>query len=96
MNILPMILQLFSGVVGGNLIGAGFKSLSLGPIVNSIVGLLGGGLCGAFLHSTTGIGVTNNASDLQIFLTSLLGGAAGGALLTALVGWLKGTLSRRP
>jgi hypothetical protein len=94
MNTVPVILQLICGVVGGNLICAGFKDLSLGPIGNSLAGLLGGGIFGHFLHTMTGVG--GNSSDLQIFLTSLLGGLSGGAVMTILVGWVKGMISRRP
>ena len=39
---LSLIIQLIAGVIGGNSAGAALKQYSLGPIGNSIVGLLGG------------------------------------------------------
>ena len=42
MSYLPLIIQLVSGVVGGNVLGAAVKNLNLGPVGNTIAGLLGG------------------------------------------------------
>ena len=38
----PLIIQLISGAVGGNIAGAILKQFNLGPIGNSIAGLIGG------------------------------------------------------
>ena len=46
---LPLIIQLVSGAVGGNLAGSLMKKFSLGTLGNSIVGILGGGLGGQLL-----------------------------------------------
>ena len=48
-NLLPIIIQLISGAVGGNVAGALMKNLSLGTLGNSIAGILGGGLGGQML-----------------------------------------------
>ena len=40
---IPLIIQLISGAVGGNIAGALLKNLNLGPIGNSIAGIVGGG-----------------------------------------------------
>lgn len=93
MNVL--FVQFISGLVGGNLVGAGFKYLNLGYLGNSLTGVIGGVLFGQLLQSLTGTGGTEGASDMQIFLISLAGGALGGALMTAIAGWLKGMLSGR-
>jgi len=45
---LPLIIQLVSGAVGGNLAGSLMKNLSLGSLWNSVVGILGGGLGGVW------------------------------------------------
>ena len=53
MNMLPLIIQLISGAVGGNVAGALMKNFNLGPIGNSIAGLIGGGLGGQLLSMLT-------------------------------------------
>ena len=41
MNLLPLIIELVSGAIGGNVAGGLLKNLSLGPIGNSIANLDG-------------------------------------------------------
>lgn len=50
MSYLPLIIAIVSGVVGGNVLGAAVKNLNLGPVGNSIAGLLGGGIGGQLLN----------------------------------------------
>ena len=50
---LPLIIQLVSGAVGGNLAGKLMKNFSLGTLWNSIAGILGGGLGGQALGTFT-------------------------------------------
>ena len=42
MNWVALIIQLISGAVGGNIVGAVAKNLSLGTAGNSIAGIVGG------------------------------------------------------
>jgi uncharacterized membrane protein YeaQ/YmgE (transglycosylase-associated protein family) len=44
MDITSLIVEAISGAVGGNVAGAAMKEKSLGPVGNSITGILGGGL----------------------------------------------------
>lgn len=44
MEIIPLLISLASGAAGGNIAGAVLKNLSLGKALNSVVGILGGGL----------------------------------------------------
>jgi len=39
-NLLPLIIQLVSGAVGGNVAGSAMKNQSLGPVGNSIAGII--------------------------------------------------------
>jgi uncharacterized membrane protein YeaQ/YmgE (transglycosylase-associated protein family) len=41
-----LIIQLLSGAAGGNIIGNILKQYNLGPLGNSIAGIIGGGLGG--------------------------------------------------
>jgi uncharacterized membrane protein YeaQ/YmgE (transglycosylase-associated protein family) len=89
-----LLLQLISGAAGGNILVAGFKNLGLGFIGSTLAGMIGGVLFGQLLQSLTGMSGDEGASDMQIFLTSLLGSAIGGAVLTAVVSWVKGMFGR--
>ena len=95
MNILPLLIQLASGAVGGNLVSAAFRKISLGPIMSSLAGMLGGEIGGKFVLSLTGGGAAGDTSDIEIFLASLLGGAVGGAAISTLAGCIKGMLRKR-
>jgi hypothetical protein len=69
--------------------------IRLGLILSVITGMLGGQLGARLLQLLSIDCPITSASDEQIFLTSILGGAAGGAAVTALLGWIKQLLSRR-
>ena len=56
-NLLPLILQLVGGAAGGNLIAKLLKNLDLGPLGNTIIGLIGGfggGQLAGLLGASTG------------------------------------------
>jgi len=93
MTYLLLIIQLVSGVVGGNVLGAAVKSLNLGPVGNSIVGLLGGGLGGHLLASMAQGGAPAGM-DVATILESIGGGVAGGGVLTAASALMKQFLAK--
>jgi len=93
-NLLPLIIQLVSGAVGGNLAGSVLKKLSLGTLGNSIVGILGGGI-GAYLLDLVGVPVSaSGGMDIGSIVSSIAGGGVGGAVLMAIVGIIKKALSK--
>jgi uncharacterized membrane protein YeaQ/YmgE (transglycosylase-associated protein family) len=105
MNWVALIIQLISGGVGGNIAGALLKKFDLGPVGNSIAGLIGGGLGGQLLGMLTSGGAASSAMsaasaaagsslDLNAILSSIGGGGVGGAVLMAIVGLIKGQMSR--
>ena len=98
---LPLIIQLISGAVGGNVAGALMKNFNLGPIGNSIAGLIGGGLGGQLLSmltsggaSTAGMAATGSSMDVASILSSLAGGGVGGAVVMAVVGLIKAKMAK--
>ena len=97
MDATSLIVQLISGAAGGNVAGALMKKLSLGPVGNSIVGILGGGLGGQLL-SMLGAGGAGAAAagsgDMGSILQSVLAGGAGGGVLMAIVGAIKGMMAK--
>ncbi|MFW5426314.1 MAG: hypothetical protein ACKE8G_07435 [Methylophagaceae bacterium] len=94
-SLLPMIIQLISGAVGGNAAGSLMKNLSLGTVGNSIVGLLGGGIGGQVM-GMLGMGGAAAGSGLDIgsILSTVAGGGIGGGVLLAVVGMIKKMLAK--
>ncbi|HPR35537.1 MAG TPA: hypothetical protein PKY64_07670 [Anaerolineaceae bacterium] len=91
-NLLPLILQLAGGAAGGNLIAKLLKKLDLGPIGNTIIGLIGGfggGQLAGLLGAETG------GTEIVPMLISLLGGGVGGGALTAIVGFIKNLIAKK-
>jgi hypothetical protein len=91
-SLLPVIIQLISGAVGGNIAGAFLKNLSLGPVGNSLVGILGGGIGGQIV-SSQGVSV-GGAGGIGSILGDIGSGGIGGAVLLAAVGLLKKMVAR--
>jgi hypothetical protein len=87
---LGLLIQLISGIAGGNLAGSLLKEKSLGVLGNSLAGLVGGGLGGQILTALLGLGAAGaSGPDLGSAIAQLAGGGVGGAVLTAIVGVLK-------
>lgn len=97
MDILPLVIQLAGGVIGGNAAGGLLKKFSLGTIGNSIVGLLGGGLGGQLL-GPLGLGAasaaTSGSMDISSILTNIAGGGVGGGVLMAIIGFIKNAMKK--
>jgi uncharacterized membrane protein YeaQ/YmgE (transglycosylase-associated protein family) len=93
MNIVPLIIQLVSGAVGGNIVGWLVKKLNLGWLGNSLSGIVGGGLVGQLLPML-GVG-TAGSLDLTSVLSGVLGGGVGGGAVMAIVGLIKNALSKK-
>ncbi|MBT8265720.1 MAG: hypothetical protein KJO41_01565 [Bacteroidia bacterium] len=95
---LPLIIQLVSGAVGGNLAGSLMKKFSLGTLWNSISGILGGGL-GGYLLGALGLGGAEAAEastsmDIGSILGSVAGGGVGGGVLMAIIGAIKNATNK--
>lgn len=83
---MELIISLLTGALGGNIAGALLKKFSMGTLWNSVVGILGGGL-GAHLLGMLGL-------DLGGILGSIAGGTAGGGVLMAIIGIIKGAMKK--
>jgi hypothetical protein len=94
MDITSLLIQLASGAVGGNVAGAALKNLSLGTVGNSVVGILGGGLGGQILGMLGMGGGGGGAMDVGSILSSVAGGGVGGAVLLAIIGFIKKSMGK--
>ncbi len=92
---LGLIIQLVSGAVGGNVAGSLMKKSSLGTPLNSIVGILGGGLGGQLL-GMLGMGAAGAAGGMDIasIVTQVAGGGVGGGVLLAIIGLVKNAMAK--
>lgn len=79
MDFTSLLIQLISGAVGGNVAGAVNKAKTLGPLVNTILGALGGLGGGQLASSTLGGGTAAEVGTSAVV----------GALLPIIVGMLK-------
>lgn len=101
MDLVNLLITLASGAVGGNVAGAALPAdKNLGALGNTIAGLIGGS-AGTYIAQILGIlaqaGLTNAvagadaSSGLNIghLLGTVASSGVGGALLTAVVGFIK-------
>lgn len=92
MDIISLVVQIISGMVGGN--AAGLSKEGMGPLLNSILGGFGGVVVGQVLAHLTGDQSLAQAGaqgslDIPAIISSVIGGGAGGAVLTWVVGFIK-------
>ena len=92
-NLLPLIVQLISGAVGGNVAGSLMKKFSMGTLWNSVIGILGGGLGGQLL-GMLGLDIGGGEMDLAGILGNVAGGGVGGGVIMAIVGLIKNAMSK--
>ncbi|MEM8583017.1 MAG: hypothetical protein AAGF87_02050 [Bacteroidota bacterium] len=87
---LALVIQFASGTLGGNLAGRLLRNLSMGPVVNSLLGMAGAGL-GGFLTSMCGfnLGAMANDLDLAAIMGSIAAGGIGGGMIMAIVGAIR-------
>ena len=90
-TIVNLIIQLIAGVVGGNAAGAALKDYNLGNLGNTIAGAIGGVGGGQILQVL--IPAIANAAgggvDPGAIVGQIVGGGAGGAILTIIAGLVK-------
>ena len=96
MDIVNILISLVSGGVGGNAAGAALKDQSLGTIGNTIAGVVGGGL-GSFILQALGVLSTMGMTDMSIgsIIGNVAGSGIGGAVLMAIVGFIKNAVSKK-
>ena len=86
-SLLPLIINLVSGAVGGNAAGKIFKNLNLGTLWNSVAGIVGGGIGGQVM-GMLGMG-GGGSMDVMGIIQTVASGGIGGGVLMAIVGFIK-------
>ena len=94
---LSTIIGLASGALGGNVAGGILKNASMGPLWNSVVGILGGGLGASVLgmiSPSIGAAAASGSMDVGSILASVGGGVAGGGILMTIIGFIKKAMNK--
>lgn len=102
--IVPILVQLIAGGVGGNIIGQLAKSFSLGTAGNSVIGAVGG-IAGTWLATmipgldalvgaTAGAAGATGGLDLAALAGQGATGLVGGGILTAIAGIIKSSMAK--
>ncbi len=89
-----LIISLISGAAGGNIVGKVLKNLDLGPVGNSIAGILGGGLGSQILGSMGAADAAAGGMDIGSIISSIASGGVGGGVLMAIVGVIKKAMAK--
>jgi hypothetical protein len=96
MDPISLLMPFFSGAAGGNLIGGILKNFNLGSLGNSLAGLVGGGVGSLILGNMLGLPapVGGVDPDNAAILGQILGGGAGGGIMTIIVAVLQKMFSK--
>ena len=95
MTLVPLLIQLISGAVGGNVAGALMKKSSLGTLWNSVAGIIGGGLGGQLLGMLGVALAPSGGLDLASILGSVAGGGVGGGVFMAIIAVIKNAMASK-
>ena len=102
-SLVPIIIQLVVGAIGGNAAGKAMPDKSLGTLGNTIAGViggLGGGqildkiLGGGAMATDAAAGVAASGLDIGAIIQDVAGGGIGGAVLTIVVALIKGAMNK--
>jgi hypothetical protein len=98
-TLLPIIVQVIAGIIGGQAVGAALKQAALGQLPKILAGAIGGVGGAAILGSLLGGGTIDPAAAANglgsvLDLKNIVGGAGGGAILTGIIGAVMGATKK--
>jgi uncharacterized membrane protein YeaQ/YmgE (transglycosylase-associated protein family) len=102
MNVMGIVTDLIAGGVGGNIAAAVLKKFDLGPIGNTVAGIVGGvgggQLLSMLMSGGAAAAATSAASsggmDMSSIIGNVAGGGVGGAIVMAVIGLVKAQMSK--
>jgi len=101
-TLLPIIVQVITGIIGGQAVGAALKTAAMGQLPKILGGAVGGLGGAAILGSLLGGGAVDPAAAATaagglgsvLDLKNIVGGAGGGAILTGILGAVMGAMKK--
>ena len=84
------LISLITGAVGGNVAGAVFKNLSLGPLGNTIAGVVGGGAGAEILNLVLGSGAGGGTA-----VGNVASSGVGSVVVMLIVGLIKSAMVKK-
>ena len=107
MDIVNLIISLVSGAVGGNVAGSATAEKNLGPLFNTIAGLIGGG-AGDWILKALGVLASSSAAtaaantpasgsefDLGTLLANIAVSGVSGGALTGIITLIKDAIAKK-
>lgn len=91
MELMPLIIQIVTGIVGGHAVSGALKQTALGTIGRSIAGSIGGVGGTAILAS---LGAGDLTSAMGALAGSAISGVAGGGIVSGGIGAILGMLKK--
>lgn len=93
-TLLPIIVQVITGIIGGQAVGAAMKQAAMTQLPKILGGAIGGVGGAAILGSLLGGGAVDpaaataaaNGLGSALNLNNIVGGVGGGAILTGIIG----------
>lgn len=90
--LVPIITQIISGAIGGNIAGA-VKKLTMGSTANTVTGGIGGIILGQLMNFASTGGMETMANTV---INQALAGGGGGIILTAIIGFIRNMMVKKP
>jgi uncharacterized membrane protein YeaQ/YmgE (transglycosylase-associated protein family) len=84
------LISLITGAVGGNVAGAVFRNLSLGPLGNTIAGVVGGGAGAEILNLVLGSGAGGGT-----VVGNVVSSGVGSVVVMLIVGLIKSVMVKK-
>ena len=75
-------------------LGGVLKNLNQGTLINSIAGIVGGGLGGSILSAMGAGGLADGGMDLAGIIGQVAGGGVGGGVVLAVVGLIRNAMAK--
>jgi hypothetical protein len=98
MNIVALLIEMVSGLVGGNVASMPMKERDLGLLWNSVAGFVGGGAVGLLVQAlipSFGTAVRGGSYTILPILGEIASGLVGGAAVMLLVALVKYLITSR-
>jgi hypothetical protein len=93
-TLIPILIQLIGGAAGGNVVGAALKKLDLNALLRTVLGAVGGVGGGQLAELIPALEGLLGGTDPGAMAGQAGAGAAGGAILTLIVGLIKQAMAK--